>query len=148
MRGATFRGNTFLICFFEAIYLITPTQDVTETASVCPYLRISPGFLLPIIRDIYEYFCSGFTIAVGVLVLVSNGLSACLFHKLSNDTYRSLNGLALYTYFSTFISLLGLVGSIKVGFTGTPHPHVIPLTTRSRFSNTPIHCQYSPTFSS
>ncbi|KAH8147690.1 uncharacterized protein LAJ45_08154 [Morchella importuna] len=56
----------------------------------------------------------GFTIAVSVLALVSNGLSACLFHKLSSDTtYRSSDSLALYTYFAAFISGLGVYGSIK-----------------------------------
>lgn len=64
--GRLFGEIPFLICFFEAICLITPDQDVTETASVCPYLQISPGSLLPIIRDIFTNIS-----AVGLLSLLA-----------------------------------------------------------------------------
>ncbi|RPB05265.1 hypothetical protein L873DRAFT_1664018 [Choiromyces venosus 120613-1] len=55
----------------------------------------------------------GFTIAITVLALISNGLSASLFQQFSNKLYRSSDGLVFYSYFATFVSALGVLGSIK-----------------------------------
>jgi len=54
-----------------------------------------------------------FTIAITVLALISNGLSACLFQQFSNKLYQSSDSLVFYSYFATFVSALGVLGSTK-----------------------------------
>ncbi|KAG0634934.1 hypothetical protein HOY80DRAFT_1012233 [Tuber brumale] len=54
-----------------------------------------------------------FTIAITVLALISNGLSAYLFQQFSNKLYRSSDSLVFYSYFATFVSALGILGSTK-----------------------------------
>ncbi|PWW74142.1 hypothetical protein C7212DRAFT_353741 [Tuber magnatum] len=55
----------------------------------------------------------GFAIAIAVLALISNGLSASLFQQFSNRLHRSSDSFVFYSYFATFASSLGVLGSTK-----------------------------------
>jgi len=54
-----------------------------------------------------------FTVAVSVITLVLNGLSASLFQRFSDNLHWTSGGLAFYSYFAAFVSAVGVFGSIK-----------------------------------
>lgn len=58
-----------------------------------------------------------FTTVLALLVLACNALTASVLHRFPDDALHLSRHVALYSYFSSFVSVLGLVGAIRVSAT-------------------------------
>lgn len=56
------------------------------------------------------------TLLVTLTSITSNTLSSLLFHNLPDDPYRLASSFGWYLHFANILSVIGLVGAIRVSF--------------------------------